>query len=1217
MKKHNFCRLASESNIVVHASSMLSKAGIKRSRIVLTALLIASIQIGAEVTVTGSTGADATYTTLKAAFDAINANTNQSGKDILIAITANTTETASAVLNQPASIWNSLTIYPTASNLAIDGALAAPIIDLNGADKVTIDGRVDRSGSTASLTISNRSTSSTSGTSAIKLYNDASNNTVRYCYILGSHTNSSTSGSGSGVIYFGTGSSTGNESNTIEYCNISHAGTDSNRPNFTIYSSTGTAITNSNNSISNNYIYDFFRPNGATCNCIYLTSNNNDGWTISGNSFYETTSFNETSSANYSVIRVDNNSGITVTNNYIGGSGPNCNGTWSKGSGTNIYSTFKGIYVFGTSTASSINGNTIKNFSWTDTGTGAVSTWRAIEIGSGTVNIGDISGNVIGSVNPSESESIIFNSKYTGSAASGIYIGNATVNCLNNQIGGIKATNTAASEVSVYGIYKTNLSALTANNNIINNLNAIATGTTTAQTVSGIHIAVSGNSSTSAHTVNTNFIQNLYNSGSTAGVINGIYLGGYTGVYSIANNIVSLSNNNTATLYGINEASTGTSTNATNIYFNTVYIAGAPTSGSLNSYALYSSGATKTRNIKNNQLYNNRVNSGATGKNYAIGITYTSGTFACDYNNLYTTTDTYNYLGVFGGTDKLDLNAWKNLQSSNDANSFSANPGFVLAGGSSATDYKATALSGINISGVTTDYIGNTRNSTPKIGAWEESFATWNGTAWNVTPDATISTILNGNYSGVGFTCLNLTVNAGKQLSVTSGTLTVNGNLTLKSDAANGTATFIDNGGTLSVGANKTFVEQYLTTGRNWYISSPVSAATSNVFAASATNPIYYYVETSPNTWSQITNTSTNLDTKKGYIANINSDRVVTFNGGSLNTGNQTIFGLTSAGASFTGFNLVGNPYPSYLNWSTTLKNNVSTSVWYRSKSTGTYLFQTYNAAGAGIGTNGGTNLIPSMQAFWVKVTSGTGSIDLTNDDRTHLDQSISTNRLKAPKTDNRTIVRLQVSNGINSDETVIYTDTQASNDLDQFDSNKMFNNNPAVPEIYSLIQNEKLAINGYNTISENQEVNIGFKTTSANTFTINASEIKNLSPDTKLVLVDKLQGNTEFDLTNGESYSFESGIVTDNNRFNLIYKTTKTTTGIANSEKAMVMYKNMQNEIIIRSEEGIIYTVFNALGQKIKNGTTLQKQTTITGLKTGQMYIVKVGNMAQHIILN
>ena len=101
-----------------------------------------SVKMNSQVTVSGSTGANAVYTTLKAAFDGVNLNANQTGNVILISITANTVETTTANLNQPtAGSWNSLTIKPASGITAlISGNIDSAIIKLNGADFVTING---------------------------------------------------------------------------------------------------------------------------------------------------------------------------------------------------------------------------------------------------------------------------------------------------------------------------------------------------------------------------------------------------------------------------------------------------------------------------------------------------------------------------------------------------------------------------------------------------------------------------------------------------------------------------------------------------------------------------------------------------------------------------------------------------------------------------------------------------------------------------------------------------------------------------------------------------------------------------------------------------------------------------------------------------------------------------------------------------------------------
>ena len=145
-----------------------------------TATPIQCVRVTATARNTGPTF----YATLKGAFDAINAGTHQGAVTILIQ--CDTTETASAVLNAtggPAS-YTSVSIQPSGgAPRTVSGALDSPLIDLNGATNVTIDGL--NSGGNA-LTIDN--TSATASASTIRFINDAANNTVTRCTIKGAGT---------------------------------------------------------------------------------------------------------------------------------------------------------------------------------------------------------------------------------------------------------------------------------------------------------------------------------------------------------------------------------------------------------------------------------------------------------------------------------------------------------------------------------------------------------------------------------------------------------------------------------------------------------------------------------------------------------------------------------------------------------------------------------------------------------------------------------------------------------------------------------------------------------------------------------------------------------------------------------------------------------------------------------------------------------------------
>lgn len=111
----------------------------KKSLLLLSAF--AGISIFAQVDVTATSGTEtATYTTVKGAFDAINAGTHQGAINILI--TASTSETATANLNRSTGTSNftSVSLKPAPNVTAtITGAAAGPVFRILGSN-VNIDG---------------------------------------------------------------------------------------------------------------------------------------------------------------------------------------------------------------------------------------------------------------------------------------------------------------------------------------------------------------------------------------------------------------------------------------------------------------------------------------------------------------------------------------------------------------------------------------------------------------------------------------------------------------------------------------------------------------------------------------------------------------------------------------------------------------------------------------------------------------------------------------------------------------------------------------------------------------------------------------------------------------------------------------------------------------------------------------------------------------------
>jgi hypothetical protein len=618
----------------------------------------------AQVDVTGALVGNGSYATLGAAFTAINGGA-LGGASIVINIVGNTNEgTGSATLNQSASPWATLTIQPSGGAWTIAGATTAgtPLIDLIGADNVAIDG-LNTSGN--SLTISNSQTSSTGGTGTIRFRNDATNNVITRCSIQGSSTVVNTSTGG--TIFFGTGTTIGNDNNTISFCNIGPAGANLPRQAIMGFGSIGsTTQYNSGNQILNCNIFDFFAPTVAS-NGIYSNAGNT-AWTISNNRFYQTATRTQTTGSIHTAIQFNNttgNEGSLISGNTIGFASSAGTGTYTLvGSGTASH--FFPIYIANAATnvSNSIQGNTIQNisFSGTVSGNNISTPFAAIMVDNGKADIGTVTGNVIGS--STSNNNILFSSS-AGSLSDvyGIYYDVAqSATIANNQIGGFGLNQPGSSHIVFYGIRVTsggsNVNTIEGNTvgyatatitntafanqsraigilsengasqvsyNDVGFMSVLANNTGTANSASMIGILANNIIPSSSNTIAHNSVRVLDQTNSSAAtfVIGIGYLGTNSAGSTVSHNVIhSLSSASSAgTLQGIS-AWTGSAS-----YFNnTVRLgynsAGASITLGLNIMGFEEQGAT-------NHFYHNSVYIGGTGvlganRTYAFRSSVTS-----------------------------------------------------------------------------------------------------------------------------------------------------------------------------------------------------------------------------------------------------------------------------------------------------------------------------------------------------------------------------------------------------------------------------------------------------------------------------------------------------------------------------------------------------------------------------------------------------------------
>ncbi|MDP4596855.1 MAG: T9SS type A sorting domain-containing protein, partial [Crocinitomicaceae bacterium] len=350
--------------------------------------------------------------------------------------------------------------------------------------------------------------------------------------------------------------------------------------------------------------------------------------------------------------------------------------------------------------------------------------------------------------------------------------------------------------------------------------------------------------------------------------------------------------------------------------------------------------------------------------------------------------------------------------------------------------------------------------------------------------------------------------------------------------------------------------------GRFWYVASPTSAATSSAFDAAGANIVKHYNENTFS-WSEINDNNTPLVVGKGYYVRPTATTTLNFTGGQLNNGSYTS-NLTRTGTtnSFRGYNLVSNPYPSYLDWNGVNRTNVATTMWYRTANqAGTAVFDTYNAD-AGIGTNVNqqgavTRYIPPMQSYWVFVTTNnpTGSISYDNQQRSHFQSGIQ--GLKSTAQDFPMFLRLNVHQGSFSDQIVVFMKPEASSNFDVFDSEKMFLS--GVPQLYTKVSNKKLVINGMKNNKKHVRIPLVLDIPSAGYYHFSAEEF---NTEDGLILLEDVQEGVVQDLTQNQTYAFfinTAGTIQD--RFFLIYNQPNVLIGAQGPSSSWVEAESTSNE--------------------------------------------------------
>lgn len=513
---------------------------------------------------------------------------------------------------------------------------------------------------------------------------------------------------------------------------------------------------------------------------------------------------------------------------------------------------------------------------------------------------------------------------------------------------------------------------------------------------------------------------------------------------------------------------------------------------------------------------------------------------------------------------------------------------------------------------------------------------TWiNGDGPTDTTETTNIVIGNGTYTvpiGTDIAVNNIEVSNGASLIVKEGgsliikgDLTNNGSVQLQSSSTSYSSLIVDGSVTGSV-SYKRHVNSYNGITGNDLISSPFMGQTFGSFASD--NPNLF--ENPSNVDQKLfgpfneplgsyqnyfvsTDASLTLNKGVGYRAarDVSEDGL---NGttliftGAVETNGFNI-PITESASSFSGWNLIGNPYPSYLDFQTFFdlnKTQLDTGAYQA-----VYGYDGNATNGWTILNNVTSNiLIAPGQGFFVKTKSGGGSIAFTKEMRVNG----SSDDFILGRT-NIGLVRIGIDNGLDNFETDIYFNSNASTGLDPgYDASLFGGNAPSFSVYTHLVEQNNGTPMAIQALGENDlndvTIPLGIHVVQGTRVTVRVSQMT-IPNSVDIYLEDTL--NNTLTLLNSNNYEF----VADNDlnqagRFFLRFGSTLLNTNESELHELSIYTK--QKSIVIKGqiEEGTKATLFDIHGKIIKKKNleigNLEQEINVAALSTG-IYILQLKN--------
>jgi sugar lactone lactonase YvrE len=245
------------------------------------------------------------------------------------------------------------------------------------------------------------------------------------------------------------------------------------------------------------------------------------------------------------------------------------------------------------------------------------------------------------------------------------------------------------------------------------------------------------------------------------------------------------------------------------------------------------------------------------------------------------------------------------------------------------------------------------------------------------------------------------------------------------------------------------------------------------------------------------------------------------------------------------GFNLVGNPYPSSINWNKVLTGTATSGIYAPNTDQTVYIYNvktknydTYSAS-TGLGSNGLNNIIPQGQGFYVRATNRQAQL-IFNESAKITDQPDSLLLNAAPASIAKAYLRLQLEkDNINKDETILLFNSAAKAAYVAKEDAVYFRGSGVVSFSNRSSDNRALCINQLPFPQTVQVVPLNVNVTTSGVYKINLTEISNIPNIYDIWLMDGYTKDS-LDIKHSPTYSFNTTSDTatyGSNRFKLVIR--------------------------------------------------------------------------------